>query len=74
MQSILMNPWMTIQDVGASFITYERRKIICFEAGAGGAASSAPRSATPLLGWKTKRTLDEAIASAWKWELKIRGV
>ncbi len=25
-----------------------------------------------ILGWKAKSTLDEAIASAWKWEVKIR--
>ena len=28
--------------------------------------------ANTVLGWKTKRSLDEAIASAWKWEQKVR--
>jgi UDP-glucose 4-epimerase len=26
------------------------------------------------LGWKTEKTLDEAVDSAWKWEQKIRGI
>ena len=26
------------------------------------------------LGWKTEKTLDQAVDSAWKWEQKIRGV
>lgn len=30
--------------------------------------------ANKVLGWKTKRSLDEAIASAWAWEKKIRGL
>ena len=29
--------------------------------------------ANSILGWKAQSTLDEAIASAWKWEIKIRG-
>jgi UDP-glucose 4-epimerase len=29
--------------------------------------------ANNILGWKTQSTLEEAIASAWKWEQKIRG-
>ncbi|MCV9927072.1 UDP-glucose 4-epimerase GalE [Flavobacterium sp. LS1R49] len=29
--------------------------------------------ANAVLGWKTESTLDEAMASAWKWEKKIRG-
>lgn len=30
--------------------------------------------ANQVLGWKTKRSLDEAVASAWVWEKKIRGL
>jgi UDP-glucose 4-epimerase len=29
--------------------------------------------ANTILGWKTRSTLEEAIASAWKWEQKLRG-
>lgn len=29
--------------------------------------------ANNILGWKSKSTLDEAMASAWKWEKKVRG-
>ncbi|PRZ24194.1 UDP-glucose 4-epimerase GalE [Flavobacterium granuli] len=29
--------------------------------------------ANKILGWKAKSTLEESIASAWKWEQKIRG-
>ena len=29
--------------------------------------------ANTILGWKTQSTLEEAIASAWKWEQKVRG-
>ena len=29
--------------------------------------------ANDVLGWKTELTLDDAMASAWKWEQKIRG-
>lgn len=28
--------------------------------------------ANTVLGWKTKRTLDQAVASAWQWEQKVR--
>lgn len=28
--------------------------------------------ANAVLGWKTKRSLDEAVSSAWKWEQKVR--
>lgn len=28
--------------------------------------------ANNILGWKTKRSLDEALASAWEWEKKVR--
>jgi UDP-glucose 4-epimerase len=28
--------------------------------------------ANTVLGWKTQSTLEEAIASAWKWEQKVR--
>ncbi len=27
-----------------------------------------------VLGWKTQRSLDEAVASAWAWEKKVRGL
>jgi UDP-glucose 4-epimerase len=30
--------------------------------------------ANDVLGWKAESTLEESLASAWKWELKIRGV
>lgn len=30
--------------------------------------------AKSVLGWKTKSTLDEAVASAWEWEQKVRKV
>jgi len=30
------------------------------------------KKANDILGWKTKYTLEEALASAWKWEKKIR--
>jgi len=26
------------------------------------------------LGWKAERTMEEALASAWKWEKKVRGL
>ena len=29
--------------------------------------------ANTVLGWKAQSTLEEALASAWKWEQKIRG-
>ncbi|MFP9112403.1 UDP-glucose 4-epimerase GalE [Flavobacterium sp. RHBU_3] len=29
--------------------------------------------ANNVLGWKAEKSLDEALASAWKWELKVRG-
>lgn len=29
--------------------------------------------ANEILGWKTQRTMEEALASAWKWEKKLRG-
>jgi UDP-glucose 4-epimerase len=29
--------------------------------------------ANTILGWKTKSTLEQGIASAWKWEQKVRG-
>jgi UDP-glucose 4-epimerase len=29
--------------------------------------------ANEILGWKTQRTMEEALASAWKWEQKLRG-
>lgn len=30
--------------------------------------------ANRVLGWKTEKTMEEALASAWKWEQKIRGL
>lgn len=30
--------------------------------------------ANEVLGWKAERSLDEALASAWKWEKKIRNI
>ncbi|MEL6811589.1 MAG: UDP-glucose 4-epimerase GalE [Bacteroidota bacterium] len=32
------------------------------------------RKANEVLGWKTQKTMEEALASAWKWEKKIRGI
>lgn len=32
------------------------------------------QKANAVLGWKTERTMEEALVSAWKWEKKIRGV
>ncbi|MEL4306739.1 UDP-glucose 4-epimerase GalE [Joostella sp. CR20] len=31
------------------------------------------KKANEVLGWEAKSTLDEAMASAWKWEKKVRG-
>lgn len=36
------------------------------------AAYADTTKANAVLGWKTKRSLDEAVSSAWKWEQKIR--
>ena len=36
------------------------------------AAYANTTKAHEVLGWKTKRSLDEAVASAWAWEKKIR--
>ena len=30
--------------------------------------------ANNVLGWKTEKTMEEALASAWKWEKKVRGI
>lgn len=30
--------------------------------------------ANEILGWKTKRTIEESLSSAWKWEQKIRNL
>ncbi len=38
------------------------------------AAYADTTKANNVLGWKTKRSLDEALASAWKWEQKIRNL
>lgn len=38
------------------------------------AAYADTTKANEVLGWKTQRSLDEAIASAWAWEKKIRGL
>lgn len=37
------------------------------------AAYADTQKANEILGWKSKSTLDEAMASAWKWEKKVRG-
>ena len=37
------------------------------------AAYADTSKANEVLGWKTKRSLDEAVASSWEWEKKIRG-
>ena len=31
------------------------------------------KKANEVLGWKAKETMEDALASAWKWELKVRG-
>ena len=36
------------------------------------AAYADTTKANTVLGWKTQRSLDEAVASAWKWEQKVR--
>ncbi len=38
------------------------------------AAYADTSKATKELGWKTERSLDEAVESAWAWEKKIRGI
>ena len=38
------------------------------------AAYADTTKAREVLGWKTSRSLDEAVASAWKWEQKVRKV
>lgn len=32
------------------------------------------QKANKVLGWKAKKTMEEALASAWKWEKKLRGI
>ena len=32
------------------------------------------KKANDVLGWKTEKTMEEALASAWKWERKVRGL
>lgn len=32
------------------------------------------QKAAAVLGWKTERTMEEALISAWKWEKKVRGI
>jgi len=32
------------------------------------------QKANEVLGWKTEKTMEEALASAWKWERKVRGL
>jgi len=32
------------------------------------------KKANDVLGWKTEKTMEEALASAWKWEQKVRGI
>ena len=31
------------------------------------------KKANDVLGWKAQETMEDALASAWKWELKVRG-
>jgi UDP-glucose 4-epimerase len=38
------------------------------------AAYADTTKANTILGWKTSRSLDDAVASAWKWEQKVRGL
>ena len=38
------------------------------------AAYADTTKANTVLRWKTKRSLDEAVASAWKWEQKVRNL
>ena len=38
------------------------------------AAYADTTKANEVLGWKTQRSLDEAVASAWAWEKKVRGL
>ena len=38
------------------------------------AAYADTTKANTVLGWKTKRSLDEAVASAWQWEQKVRNL
>ena len=38
------------------------------------AAYADTKKANEVLGWKTQRSLDEAVASAWAWEKKVRGL
>lgn len=32
------------------------------------------KKANEVLGWKSENTMEEALASAWKWEKKVRGI
>ncbi len=32
------------------------------------------KKANDILGWKTEKTMEDALESAWKWEKKIRGI
>lgn len=32
------------------------------------------KKANDILGWKTERTMEDALASAWKWEKKVRKI
>ena len=32
------------------------------------------QKANKILGWKAEKTMEEALASAWKWEQKIRKI
>src|SRR5690606_681743 len=32
------------------------------------------QKANEILGWKAEKTMEEALASAWKWEKKLRGI
>ena len=48
-------------------------KIVERRAGDVVAAYADTTKANKELGWKSEKTLDDALASAWKWEQKVRG-
>jgi UDP-glucose 4-epimerase len=61
----------SFERVSAQKLTYEIGKR---RSGDVIAAYADTTKANEILGWKTKRSLDEAVASAWAWEKKIRGL
>ena len=32
------------------------------------------KKANEILGWKTEKTMEDALESAWKWEKKVRSI